>query len=64
MKGGRAVHRIIYFTRIRKRGVFGIPYTVVKPRTAHVDERRWRQIKDRPFSIRELMCMPSNAIES
>lgn len=49
------MRKIRYISRINKRGWFGIPYTVLKIRTAHVDERNWQRMKDRPFSMGELM---------
>ena len=49
------MHKIRYISRINKRGWFGIPYTVLKVRTAHVDERNWQRLKNRPFSMGELM---------
>lgn len=58
MRGGN-VHRIIYFTWIRKRGPWGIPYAVLKPRTAHVDDVGWQWLRHRRFSVRELMRMPN-----
>lgn len=53
------MHRIIYFSWIRKRGWLGIPYAVLKLRTAHVDEGRFRQMRRGGFSIREMMLLPS-----
>lgn len=47
--------KIRYCQKIRMRGVFGIPYTIIKVRTAHVDERNWRRLRRRPFSILEMM---------
>ena len=49
------MYRIIYVEKIRKRGWFGIPYTAVVIRTAHVDERNWQRLKHRPFSMCEMM---------
>ena len=49
------MHRIRYTEKIRKRGWFGIPYTVLKVRTAHVDDRNWQRLRRRPFSIGEMM---------
>ena len=49
------MHRILYFQRINRRGWFGIPFTTLKVRTAHVDERNWQRLKHRPFSMAELM---------
>ena len=46
---------IRYFQKIRKRGPFGIPYTWVMVREAHVDEDNWRRLKRRPFSLGEMM---------
>ena len=49
------MHRIVYTEKIRKRGWLGIPYTVLKVRTAHVDDRDWPRMKGRPFSMGALM---------
>ena len=57
MRGGR-VYSIIYFSWIRKRGILGIPYAVLKPRVAHVDEAGRRWFRHRRFSVRALMRMP------
>ena len=54
-KGGNQVHRILYVKRIRKRGLFGIPYTGLVVRAAHVDEANWRRLRHRPFSMEALM---------
>ena len=56
-KGGAGVHTIIYFSRIRKRGWLGIPYTALKLRTAHVDDRGWARLRHRRFSVLEMMLM-------
>ena len=45
---------IRYIQKIKKRGPFGIPYTALVIRTAHVDERNWRRLKNRPFSMEAL----------
>lgn len=50
-----AMHRIIYCTRIKKRGPLGIGYTVLKLRTAHVDDANWQRLRHRRFSFLELM---------
>ncbi len=57
MEEGLSMHKIRYISRINKRGWFGIPYTVWKVRTAHVDERNWRRLRNRPFSMSELMMI-------
>ena len=49
------MHRICYLQKINKRGWFGIPYAIIKVRTAHVDERNWQRLKRRPFSLGEMM---------
>lgn len=49
------MHRIIYTQRIRKVGPFGIPYSILKIRTAHVDDWNWQRLRGRPFSMAELM---------
>ena len=49
------MHSIRYLQKIRKRGPFGIPYTALVLRVAHVDERHWQRMKGRPFSVGELM---------
>ena len=46
---------IRYIEKIRKRGPFGIPYTSIVVRVAHVDECNWRRMRKRPFSLRELL---------
>lgn len=46
---------IPYIQKIRKRGPFGIPYTALVLRVAHADERNWRRLRRRPFSMLELM---------
>ena len=46
---------IRYIQKINKRGPFGIPYTALVVRTAHVDERNWQRLKRRPFSMEELL---------
>ena len=47
--------RIIYAEKIRKRGWFGIPYTTLKLRCAHVDPENWRRLRGRPFSLASMM---------
>lgn len=51
------MRKIHYLQKIKKRGPFGIPYTTVIVRTAHVDERNWRRLRrrGRPFSLCEMM---------
>lgn len=49
------MRKIHYFQKIRKRGPFGIPYAVIKVRTAHVDERHWQRLRHRPFSLCEML---------
>jgi len=51
----RTVRRIYYTERINKVGWFGIPYTVLKIRSANVDVRHWQRLRGRPFSLSELM---------
>ena len=46
---------IRYIQKIRKRGPFGIPYTALVVRVAHVDERHWQRLKHRPFSVEALL---------
>lgn len=55
------MHRIIYVSRIKKRGWLGIPYTALMLRTAHVDDAGWRRLKHRRFSIRALMLTAGSA---
>lgn len=57
------MHRIIYFSWIKKRGILGIPYAVLKPRTAHMDEARWRRLRHRKFSVREMMLTEAAAAD-
>lgn len=53
------MHSIYYVTRVRKRGPFGISYTSLVLRTAHVDEANWRRLRRKPFSMAALMgCQP------
>ena len=56
MKGVSGVHTIYYVEKIRKRGWLGIPYAALKLRTAHVDERNWRRLRGRRFSLGAMMC--------
>ena len=49
------MHSIRYLQKIKKRGPFGIPYTALVIRVAHVDERNWQRLKHRPFSLNELL---------
>ena len=49
------MYRVIYIEKIRKRGWFGISYTVPKLRTAHVDARCRRQLQGHRFSLRAMM---------
>ena len=49
------MHSIRYLQKIKKRGPFGIPYTALVIRVAHVDERNWQRLRNRPFSLRELL---------
>ena len=53
------MHSIYYVTPIRKRGIFGIPYTALVVRAAHVDEANWRRLRRRPFSMAALMGCPT-----
>ena len=49
------MYRIIYAEKIRKRGWFGIPYTTLKLRCAHMDPENWRRLRGRPFSLVNMM---------
>ena len=49
------MHPIPYIQKIKKRGPFGIPYTALVIRVAHVDDRNWQRLKRRPFSLCEMM---------
>ncbi len=49
------MRRIHYIEIIRKRGWLGIPYRMPKLRTAHVDERRWQQLRGKPFSLSAML---------
>ena len=55
-EAGEDVHAIFYIEQIHMRGWFGIPYSVLKLRVAHVDERNWRRLRRRRFSMRARMC--------
>ena len=55
MTGVRDVRRIYYTERINKVGWFGIPYTVLKIRTATVDARHWQRLRGKPFSLEALL---------
>ena len=48
----RTIH---YIEKIRKRGPFGIPYTAIVVRAAHVDEQNWQRLRRKPFSVGALM---------
>ena len=49
------MHCIRSLQRIRKRGPFGIPYTALVLREAHVDERHWQRLRNRRFSLNDLL---------
>ena len=49
------MHSIRYLQKIRKRGPFGIPYTALVLRVAHVDERNWQRLRHRRFSLNDLL---------
>lgn len=49
------MHSIRYLQKIKKRGPFGIPYTALVVRVAHVDERHWQRLRHRPFSMNDLL---------
>ena len=49
------MHRILYVTRVKKRGPFGIPYTGLVVRSAHVDDANWQRLRHQPFSMEALM---------
>lgn len=49
------MRKIRYIEKIKKRGPFGIPYTSIVVRVAHVDERNWQRLKRRPFSLSEML---------
>ena len=49
------MHSIYYIRPIRKRGIFGIPYTALVVRAAHVDKANWRRLRRQPFSMAALM---------
>ena len=49
------MHSIRYVQKIKKRGPFGLPYTALVVRTAHVDEKHWQRRRHRPFSMNELL---------
>lgn len=55
------MHRIIYTSRIRVRGPLGIPFTVVKFRTAHVDDANWRRLRRERFSLTNMMLLAGGA---
>ena len=46
---------IRYIQKIKKRGPFGIPYTTLMIRVAHVDEQNWRRLRHQPFSMDQMM---------
>ena len=48
-------HSIYYLEIIRRRGPFGLSLALPKLRAAHVDERVWRRLKGRPFTVQTLM---------
>ena len=49
------MHTIRYVQKIKKRGPFGIPYTALVVRAAHVDEENWRRLRRRRFSMDALL---------
>ena len=55
VKGGFQMHSIHYVQKIKKRGPFGIPYTALMVRVAHVDEKHWLRLKNRRFSLNDLL---------
>lgn len=57
------MYRIIYAEKIRKRGWFGIPYTTLKLRCAHMDSENWRRLRGRPFSLLNMMLSGCTAGE-
>ncbi len=48
----RSIH---YFEMIKKRGPFGIPYTALVVRVAHVDEHHWQRLRNRRFTLNDLL---------
>ena len=49
------MHSIRYIQKIKKRGPFGLPYTALVVRTAHVAETHWQRLRHRPFSLNDLL---------
>lgn len=49
------MYRIYYTEKINKVGWFGIPYTVLKIRSANVDAWHWQRLRGRPFSLEALL---------
>ncbi|MBQ8110664.1 MAG: hypothetical protein IJ124_10945 [Clostridia bacterium] len=49
------MYKIYYTEKINKVGWFGIPYTVLKLRSANVDAKNYRRLHGRPFSLAELL---------
>ena len=49
------MYEIKYLVWIWKRSFLGFYYKAPVVRTAHVDERNWQRLRDRPFSLRELL---------
>lgn len=49
------MHSIRYVQKIKKRGPFGLPYTALVVRVAHVDDNHWLRLRHRPFSMDELL---------
>lgn len=55
VKGGFHMHSIRYLQKIKKRGPFGLPYTALVVRVAHVDDRHWQRLRHRPFSLNDML---------
>ena len=55
IKGGFHMHSIHYLQKIKKRGPFGVPYTALVLRVAHVDERHWLRLRNCRFSLNDLL---------
>ena len=49
------MHSIRFLQKIKKRGPFGLSYTALVLRVAHVDERHWQRLRRQPFSLDKML---------
>ncbi len=48
-------YKIKYWATVRKKGLFGIPYTTKELKVVWVDWKTYKKIKYRPISLEEAM---------